>query len=128
MAQLVAAGAEVNVRDQYATTALMKAAGNGHSAIVAQLVAAGAEVNVRDKDGETALLVAVREGESAVVEQLVAAGAEVNWQDEDGETALMVAVRGGGERYRAALKSGGGRGEQPRRGRRDGADMGRGCG
>ena len=39
-------------------TALMLAAQNGHSAVVAELVKAGADVNVKDRKGMTAVLLA----------------------------------------------------------------------
>lgn len=53
---LVAAGAEVNAKDEDGRTALMEAADRDNSESVKILISAGAEVNAKDKEGRTALM------------------------------------------------------------------------
>ena len=74
-AALIAAGADMNARDQNDETALYCAAGRGCEASVAALIAAGADVNARNVDGGTVLHSAVRKGHEAIAAALRAAGA-----------------------------------------------------
>jgi len=90
--ELLAAGADVHARDEYGQTALILAAGNGHTATVERLLAAGADVNARDQNGQTALMFAEGRGHTEMVERLLAAGADVNARDRNGRTALMLAA------------------------------------
>ena len=60
--QLLAAGAELNLRTKKGNTALMMAAYGGHSSVVEQLLAAGADPNIQTKQGDTALTRARRYG------------------------------------------------------------------
>jgi ankyrin repeat protein len=46
--QIIAAGADVNARNRFGSTALMGAAAGGHADIVAELLARKAQVNVQD--------------------------------------------------------------------------------
>lgn len=55
---LIAAGANVNGKDQDDTTALMAASARGHLDVVKELVAGGAKVNEQNRDGHTALMFA----------------------------------------------------------------------
>ncbi len=78
----LAAGADVNARDNADRTALIWIAFDGHTAVVAQLLAAGADVNARDNNNSwTALIAATaaatHNGHTAIVAQLLAAGAEI---------------------------------------------------
>lgn len=77
VAQLLAAGADVNARSNIGNTVLIWVAQNGRTATVAQLLAAGADVNARDNSGRTALILAANYGHTAIVAQLLAAGAEI---------------------------------------------------
>jgi len=52
---LLAAGAEVEAKNNKGVTALMFAAIGGHAAAIAALLAAGAEVEAKDNGGLTAL-------------------------------------------------------------------------
>ena len=54
VAQLLAAGADVNATHNDGYTALIFASYVGHAEIVAQLLAAGADVNATNDDGYTA--------------------------------------------------------------------------
>ena len=83
------------------TTALMRAAQQGHSDCVKALIAAGAKVNTKDHDGTTALMVADdgmaalegtsddQTGNANGMRALISAGADVNAKDDNGATALM---------------------------------------
>lgn len=55
---LLAAKANVNVKDQDQTTALMAASARGHTKVVKELLAAGALINEQNADGHTALMFA----------------------------------------------------------------------
>ena len=91
---LLAAGAAINARDEYAETLLRVAARhNENPALIEALAAAGADLDARDRDGETPLHYAAEHNESpAVIEALVAAGADLDARDEDGETPLHYAA------------------------------------
>ena len=57
--ELLAAGADVNARNQHGQTALMLAAHRGHLQVVEALVEAGADLNVTAKYNLTALMLAI---------------------------------------------------------------------
>lgn len=96
---LIAAGADVQVKDDDGVTPLMCAAGDDGDEMVKVLLAAGAEVDARDSLGRTALIVAVLESNPnggvnvAALNALLAAGADVDAVDNAGESALMIARR-----------------------------------
>lgn len=75
---LLAAGADVNVRDSNGTTALMRAAYSDYPEVdrVQLLLAHDADVNARDESGDTALRIAKRKGSTSVVTLLLKAGAK----------------------------------------------------
>ena len=87
---LIAAGAELEVRDEYKGTPLHYAARfNKNPKVIESLLAAGAELEVRDQWGETPLHRAARFNKNpAVVQALLAAGADPNARDENKETPL----------------------------------------
>jgi ankyrin repeat protein len=90
-------GADVDSKDKYGLTPLLRAAQKGHVDDVQQLLNAGAEVESKDKYGRTPLIWAVRIGHDVVVQQLLRAGADVNTKDEFYRTPLMWAARDGHE-------------------------------
>jgi ankyrin repeat protein len=100
--RLIAAGADVNARNNNGTTALMYTVMGGRMNGVQVLIAAGADVNARNNNGKTALMFATSNEHDEieipshiydiVVERLIAAGANVNARDNVGMTALMHAV------------------------------------
>jgi ankyrin repeat protein len=53
---LLAAGADVEVKDNNGRTSVMYASRNGRKEVVQVLLAAGADVEVKDNDGWTALM------------------------------------------------------------------------
>ncbi len=101
------AGADIEARDEYGNTVLMRAALWGKPEVVKIFLQAGANVNAVNKDGETALmkaaeygLLAEDNGDSAV-NLLIDAGADIKIKDKNGETALDKArTRTGDERLK----------------------------
>jgi uncharacterized protein len=97
---LIEAGADVDAKDSYNGTGLIRAAERGHSAIVKRLLETGIDVDHVNRLGWTALLEAVVLGEGGrahvrTVRQLVNTGADVGSADEDGVTALEHARKRG---------------------------------
>ncbi len=90
---LIAAGADVNARNDNDSSALFFAAVGGHTEAVQTLIAAGgADVNETDGVGWTALMLAASDGHTETAETLIVAGADVNAAEINGVTALMVAA------------------------------------
>ena len=90
---LIAAGADVNVRDDLGVSPLLIASTNASAPMVERLLAAGANPNAASLGGETPLLVASRAGNAAVVNALLAKGAQVDATEPvRGQTALMWAA------------------------------------
>ena len=98
---LLAAGADVNVRNHKGQTALHCAAKAGFAPIVAHLLEAGATVDSQDAAGETPLATALRstvrnrEALVAVIRLLAAAGADPDRADNQSKTPRRIA---GGKR------------------------------
>jgi hypothetical protein len=88
-------GADINEKDAYGKTALMKAVEKGDIDTVKTLLDRGADTNIKTDRGGTALLAAAYGGHTAVIQALLEKGAEVNAKDMFGTTALMVAARYG---------------------------------
>ena len=99
-AELVAKGADVNVKDSCNGTGLIRAAERGYATIVARLLENDIDVDHVNRLGWTALLEAAILGEGGrehieTVGLLVEAGADVNIPDENGTAALAHARRRG---------------------------------
>ena len=77
---LIQSGADISIKDsELQRTALMLAAGRGHTSIVQYLLDEGAPVNTQGVDGVTALMLASEYGHSeTVVRVLLNYGADVN--------------------------------------------------
>ena len=86
---LLAAGANVNVRDHHGKTALMLA---GNVECIKALLTAGADVKASNADGDTALTLVASKGKVESVRTLLTAGADVNAKNNDGDTALTLAA------------------------------------
>ena len=100
--KLIAAGADVNLRQEYGQTALMWAAKANAVDAIQALLAAGADINVLSnydsiyqQSSGTALMHAVRENKLDAEKALIKAGADMNIRsdDYDGYTALILAAR-----------------------------------
>jgi ankyrin repeat protein len=89
---IVRATLDVNAREAFGITPLMRAAEKGQLDVVKSLVSMGADVNARSEGGVAALLYAVRGGHLEVVDYLVDHGADVNAMDSMGFTPLMLAA------------------------------------
>ena len=90
--RLIAAGADVNAKDDDGKTALMLAAWANSVDIVKLLLAADADVNAKDEDGWTALIYAAARDAVDVARLLLAAGADMNAKDNYDNSALMRAA------------------------------------
>lgn len=74
---LLESGADVNARAEHGKTALMMAAGRGHTEIVKLLLEAGADIEATDEHGFSALAAAAQDGHAEVVALLKQYGAKV---------------------------------------------------
>ncbi len=97
MQRLIAAGADVNVRDAEGLSGLMLAANAGELAMVKALLAAGADVNAATEAGWTALSKSVysmelKHGFADVTQALIAAGANLEAPIGYGVRPLMLAA------------------------------------
>ena len=90
--QHLAAGADVNAKDDRGQTPLLFAAMSGHKEIAELLIVEGAEVNAEDEDGWTPLHFAAARGHKETAELLIAKGADVNAKDDNGETPLDTTI------------------------------------
>jgi ankyrin repeat protein len=90
--QHLAAGADVNAKDEDGYTPLYAVAGGGHKEIAVLLIANGADVNAKNKYGETPLHYAATK---EIAELLIAKGADVNAKDEVESTPLHTAALNG---------------------------------
>ncbi len=90
------AGVDVNARDVYDRTPLMRAAEYGNKAFAAVLLEQeGIDVNPKDTDAQTPLLVAAKNGHVAVVELLLGCHSiDIFSQDNSGQTAFAWAMEG----------------------------------
>ena len=85
------AGADVNAVDQQKKSAMVYAAAQGHTDVVARLLKAGVDVNARYPNELTALMWAAGGGHPATVKFLLDAGADTSLKDNRGKTALDIA-------------------------------------
>ncbi|MCD6311650.1 MAG: ankyrin repeat domain-containing protein, partial [Elusimicrobia bacterium] len=83
--------ADVNKRDWFGRTPLMKAVRFNAVESAELLIANGAEINAKDKNGWTALIWASVECSSSSVKLLIERGADAAVSDKLGYTALMFA-------------------------------------
>ena len=108
------AGADVQAKDSYNGTGLIRAAERGHPRIVARLLEADIQVDHVNRLGWTALLEAVILGQGGVehvetVRALIGAGADLDLPDRDGVTAFEHAERRGHEQIAGLLRAAGAR-------------------
>ncbi|MCK9544348.1 MAG: ankyrin repeat domain-containing protein [Novosphingobium sp.] len=89
---LVYSGADINVRDNDGSTALMYAAAHGYRNIAYILIKLGADINVKDNYGYTILMLAAQAGHTDIVRMLIDSGVDINAKGDLIETALMLAM------------------------------------
>lgn len=92
---LVAAGSDLNARNNLREAPLHVAAAANNYAVAGLLIAAGADINARDRNERTPLFFAVEKGRTEIVRLLVSKKADVNVRDRNGYTTLIVAIRWG---------------------------------
>ena len=92
--QHLAAGTNVNAKDENGKTPLHFAAFQGHTAIAELLIAKGADLNAKDNQGATPLHGASLFGFGLIVELLIDKGADVNAKNDDGDTPLDLTLQG----------------------------------
>lgn len=89
MAQiLLNAGADVNLKDQYAQTALMNLNGNTSREILQLIAQYGADLNSTSRSGQTALMQAAQYDNFEAVKALIEVGADATIKDGFGNSAL----------------------------------------
>lgn len=90
-AALIAAAADLNIRNHDGNTALWIACVGNHLDIIDALVDAGIAVDSANDNGATALMYAASAGKAGVVEKLLARGADPRPETLDGFSALDLA-------------------------------------
>jgi ankyrin repeat protein/beta-lactamase regulating signal transducer with metallopeptidase domain len=91
----LAAGMNINARNEKGYTAITRAAETGQSETVQSLLAAGADPNLKNAGNYSALAFAALNGDVSTMKILIAAGAEVDLKVGQQETALIVAAANG---------------------------------
>ena len=87
--QHLAAGTDVNAKDDEGYTPLHSAAEYGCKEVVALLIAEGADVNAKGgRFGNTPLHLALNEGHGEIAELLITKGADINAKNDRDETPL----------------------------------------
>ena len=93
----------LNTQNTDGDTALIWAAREKNTNVVATLIAAGAHLNIQNNYGDTALIKAIYEGNTKVLDHLIVAGADLNLKNKYGNTVLMQAALTGKTKVAAAL-------------------------
>ena len=91
VAALIAAGADLDIRNADGNTALWIACVGDHLDIIDALVDAGIPIDSANDNGATALMYAASAGKAGVVEKLLARGADPTPETLDGFSALDLA-------------------------------------
>ena len=89
----LANGVDVNVKNDFGFTPLLKAAQFGRREVAELLIAKGADVNAKGWDGRTPLHYAALTGRKEIAELLIDNGADVNEKTDDGRTPLDFSIQ-----------------------------------
>lgn len=92
VARLLDLGLPVDAVDNQGCTALLRAAGGGHEAMVQALLERGADARISARTGATPLSAAISMRHLAVVDRLLQAGADTNQPLPGGVTPLMLSA------------------------------------
>ncbi len=97
--QLLAAecGADVNAKNKYGSSPLMKACEKGHIKVVRILLDNRADITTKNEFGESLLMEACRTGRIDLVKLFIERGADLLELDLNGKSALDHAKEEGGE-------------------------------
>ena len=107
--QHLAAGTDVNAKDERGETAMFSAVIGGYNEIAKMLINKGADVGVKNKAGFTPLHEGAYSGHKEIVELLIASGADVNAMKIDGMTPLDMATFGNQNEIANLLRKRGGK-------------------
>ena len=105
----LAAGTDVNAKDERGDTAMFPAVIGGYKEIIKMLVNKGADVSVKNNAGFTPLHEGAYSGQKEIVELLITCGADVNTMKIDGMTPLDMASFGNRNETAALLRKHGGK-------------------
>lgn len=105
--RLLAAGAAIDVADEYGVTPLMLAAERADAAITRLLLGAGARVDAADRAGRTALFRAAAANRAEQIVALRSAGAAIDHPDLRGWTAFDLALQRNAPAALEALRAAG---------------------
>lgn len=92
VAELIAAGGDVNARDPIQDSAFLYAGAEGFNEVLHLTIAAGADVRSINRYGGTALIPASEHGHVETVKILIAAGVPVDHVNNLGWTAMQEAI------------------------------------
>ena len=110
---LLAAGADVNAKDDASITPLIWAAHYGHTKSARLLISHGADINARSTAGFTAIIFAAQYGYVENVRLLLKSNADLRARNKDGMNALVSAGFGGRSDVWDVLKAAGAEVESP---------------
>ncbi|KAK4974760.1 hypothetical protein LTR66_011047 [Elasticomyces elasticus] len=99
--KLLEMGADLEARDSYGCTVLLRAARSKRSGIISRLISKHANVHAQDLNGQTALHAASMNGDEVSIDVLLHAGADHAAKDGKGSTALHLATM---QRHKRAVE------------------------
>ncbi|KAK4992632.1 hypothetical protein LTR50_000966 [Elasticomyces elasticus] len=99
--KLLDMGADLEARDSYGCTVLLRAARSKRSGIISRLISKHANVHAQDLNGQTALHAASMNGDEVSIDVLLHAGADHAAKDGKGSTALHLATM---QRHKRAVE------------------------
>ncbi len=88
--QLIAAGADVNLANNYGSNAMQLAAEVANTEVLKLLLDAGADADSPNPEGQTALMLVARTGNVDAAKLLVAKGANINARESWGEQSALM--------------------------------------